>query len=244
MKYIFWLLWKIWFYVIMAIILILLAPLLLILTSTEKWYPKFYWVARNLWAKPMLYAMGFYPRINQNEVLKKEQNYVLVANHTSVTDIMLMYVCSRNPFVFVGKKELAKTPIFGYFYKRVSILVDRSDLQSRKQVYHQAFQRLSTGLSVCIFPEGGVPDDETIVLDTFKDGAFRLAIELQIPIVPMTFFDNKRRFPFRFFAGSTGRMRVNINPIIPTKGLSIADKQTLKEHVRALILTQLINENT
>jgi len=54
-------------------------------------------------------------------------------------------------------------------------------------------------MSICIFPEGGVPD-ESIVLDEFKDGAFRLAIEHQIPIVPMTFADNKKRFHILFLA--------------------------------------------
>lgn len=238
MKYIFWFIWKVWFYILVASIIILLSPVLLFLTSNEKWYAQFYWVTRNLWARPVLYAMGFSPKIHRLEKFEKNQSYVLVANHTSVMDIMLMYLCSKQPFVFVGKKELAKTPIFGYFYKKVSILVDRADVESRKQVYSSAHKRLQGGLSVCIFPEGGVPD-EKIVLDTFKDGAFRLAIALQIPIVPITFFDNKKRFPFRFFAGSMGRMRVKINPFVRTEGLTLEDKNTLKENIRTLIISQL-----
>ncbi|MDO4229335.1 MAG: lysophospholipid acyltransferase family protein [Capnocytophaga sp.] len=240
LKYIFWLIWRIWFYVVVAIFTILTAPIFLILTSTEKWYSQFYWVARNLWAKPIIYGMGFYPQITRYEQLKKDKSYMLVANHTSMTDIMLMYVCSKNPFVFVGKKELAKMPLFGYFYKRVSILVDRSNLQSRKQVYESAMKRLNAGLSICIFPEGGVPTDESIVLDEFKDGAFRLAIEYQIPIVPMTFFDNKRRFPFRFFAGSMGRLRVKIHSFVHTQGMQFEDRNKLKTEVRNLILNDLL----
>ena len=50
---------------------------------------------------------------------------MLVANHTSMLDIMLMLKVSKNPFVFIGKKELAKIPLFGFFYKRVCIMVDR-----------------------------------------------------------------------------------------------------------------------
>lgn len=237
-KYAFWLVWRIWFYVLTAIVTLLISPFLLILTSSEKWYPQFYWVARNLWAKPILYGMGFYPQITVKEPLIKRKSYMLVANHTSMTDIMLMYVCSKNPFVFVGKKELSKIPLFGFFYKRVSILVDRSNLKSRKQVYDSAMKRLNAGLSICIFPEGGVPD-ESVVLDNFKNGAFRLAIEYQIPIVPMTFFDNKRRFPFRFFAGSTGRMRVKINTFFITEGLTPEDDTFLKQKVRHLIFNQL-----
>ena len=123
---------------------------------------------------------------------------MLVANHTSMLDIMLMLRVSRNPFVFVGKKELVRIPVFGFFYKRVSILVDRESSRSRTAVYRRAQKRLQNGLSICIFPEGGVPD-EKVMLDTFKDGAFKMAIAHGIPIVPITFFDCKERFPFRFF---------------------------------------------
>ncbi|MDO5104629.1 1-acyl-sn-glycerol-3-phosphate acyltransferase [Capnocytophaga sp.] len=241
LKYIFWLFWRVWFYVLTAGITLLLTPILLLLTSREKWYPQFYWLARNLWAKPILCAMGFYTQITQNEKLDAKKSYMLVANHTSMTDVMLMLVCSKNPFVFVGKKELAKMPLFGFFYKKVAILVDRANAQSRRDVYSAARKRLASGLSICIFPEGGVPD-EAVVLDEFKDGAFRLAIEYQIPIVPMTFFDNKERFPFRFFAGSVGRMRVKINPFFYTQGLTLDDKNTLKQQVRTLILNQLFDD--
>ncbi|ATA68532.1 1-acyl-sn-glycerol-3-phosphate acyltransferase [Capnocytophaga cynodegmi] len=238
LKYAFWLIWKIWFYVLVTIIILLLTPILFVFTLREKWYPQFYWVARNLWAKPILYGMGFYTEISKNQFIEKRGSYILVANHTSVTDVMLMYVCSKNPFVFVGKKELARTPVFGYFYKRFAILVDRSSAESRKQVYASAKKRLNSGLSICIFPEGGVPD-ESVVLDKFKDGAFSLAIDFQIPIIPMTFFDNKRLYPFRFFAGSPGEMRVKIHSFVPTQGLTFNDKNSLKEKVRNIILQEL-----
>lgn len=168
---------------------------------------------------------------------------MFVANHQSMTDIMLMLVAIKNPFVFVGKKELASIPVFGYFYKRTCIVVDRGNAQSRKAVFDQAQQRLNNGLSVCIFPEGGVPDDESIVLDNFKDGAFRLAIEHQIPIVPLVFYDNKVRFPFRVSGGKPGKLRALILPSIPTEGLVIRQKQELRDQIRELILEELETEN-
>ena len=165
---------------------------------------------------------------------------MLVANHTSMTDVMLMLVIVKdNPFVFVGKKELAKIPVFGFFFKRVCIMVDRESSKSRFRVFELAQKRLNQGLSICIFPEGGVPEDENIVLDTFKDGAFRLAIEHQIPIVPMTFVDNKKRFSFTFLSGSTGRMRVKTHAFIETEGLTLEDKGKVREQVRNVILKEL-----
>jgi 1-acyl-sn-glycerol-3-phosphate acyltransferase len=151
---------------------------------------------------------------------------------------MLMLVSVKNPFVFVGKKELAKIPLFGFFYKRTCILVDRSSEKSRKAVFLRAQRRLKQGLSICIFPEGGVPE-EHIELDDFKDGAFRLAINHQIPIVPLTFADNKKRFSYTFFSGGPGKMRVKIHKFLPTEGLKVENTKTLKEKARNIILKQL-----
>lgn len=165
---------------------------------------------------------------------------MFVANHTSMADIMLMLYVTKNPFVFVGKQELAKIPLFGFFYKRTCILVDRNNARSRLEVFQQAEEKLQRGLSVCIFPEGGVPD-ESMVLDTFKDGAFRLAIEHNIPIAPMTFHDNKKRFSFTLLSGGPGRMRVKIHNVIPTKLLEMEDRRMLKLQTREIILNELQN---
>ena len=97
-------------------------------------------------------------------------------------------------------------------------------------------------MSICIFPEGKVPEEE-IVLDEFKDGAFRLAIDHQIPIVPMTFPDNKKRFSYIFFSGTPGLMRATVHPFIVTKGLTMNDKKILKDEVKQVIYNQLLAYN-
>lgn len=191
------------------------------------------------WAFFILYGMGFFPKIKREQRLEKGKSYMLVANHTSMTDIMLMLASVRNPFVFVGKKELVKIPLFGYFYKRTCILVDRGNPKSRKEVFDRAQKRLNEGTSICIFPEGGVPDNLDMILDSFKDGAFRLAIDHQIPIVPMVFYDNRKRFPYILFEGSPGKMRVKIKHFIETKGKTQNDKKELREKTRSLILEEL-----
>jgi len=231
-------LYRIWFYILVALPIILFFPFLLVLSIHEKWYPRFFWMARNLWARPILLGMGCPQKISWDEKLKKGKSYMLVANHSSMLDIMLMLRVSRNPFVFVGKKELAKLPLFGFFYKRVCILVDREDSRSRIGVYRRAQRRLDQGLSICIFPEGGVPD-EHIVLDSFKDGAFKMAIAHGIPIVPMTFYNNKQRFSFTFLSGSPGLIRVRVHAFFETGILEDEDKLTLREEVRSIILKEL-----
>lgn len=226
----------------MALPIIVLFPLLLILSSSERLYPYFFWIARNIWANFVLYGMFLFPRIKREQKLEKGESYMLIGNHTSMMDIMMMLRVSKNPFVFVGKKELSKIPIFGFFYRRVCILVDRSSSKSRSAVYKRAQKRLNQGVSICIFPEGGVPDDITVVLDSFKDGAFRLAIEHQIPVVPIVFLDNKKRFSYEFFSGSPGKTRAVVMPFIQTENLKSSDASEIKQESRELILDKLIAE--
>ncbi len=236
-KIIFWVLWRIWFYIMLGVPIIIMFPLLFISILKEKWYPYFFILAR-VWAKWILFTCGFYYRVKKESILQ-DGSYMFVANHTSMTDIMLMLAIIKHPFVFVGKMELAKIPLFGFFYKRTCILVDRNSSKSRMAVFERAQKRLNQGLSVCIFPEGGVPDNENIILDEFKDGAFRLAIEHQIPIVPVTFPDNKKRFSYTFLSGSPGLMRVTIHKAVDTKGKSSEDRKLLKDKIRQIILFQL-----
>jgi len=239
-KYPLYFLYRIWYYVLVFVPIVLFFPLIFATILSEKTYSLFFKIAR-IWAKIILIGMGFNYKISGQEVFEEGKSYVLVANHTSMTDIMLMLVLVKNhPFVFVGKKELAQIPIFGFIYKRVCILVDRSNSRSRFQVFERAQKRIQQGLSICIFPEGGVPE-EHIVLDEFKDGAFRIAIEHQLPIVPMVFFDNKKRFSYIFFSGSPGKMRAKILPLIATQGKTLDDKNELKQQTRNCIAFELEN---
>ena len=238
-KIIFWVLWRVWFYVLMTIPILLMFPFLVLSILSESGYPYFFIMAR-IWARFILFGMGFYYKIEKTQQFKKEQSYMLIANHTSMVDIMLMLVSVNKPFVFVGKKELVKIPLFGFFYKRTCILVDRKSSRSKHGVFSKAQERINQGLSICIFPEGGVTDDKSILLDSFKDGAFRLAIEHQLPIVPITFGDNKERFPFTFLSGSPGLMRVKVHSFIETKGKVLTDKNKLKDQSWHIIHQQLL----
>lgn len=240
-KVVFWVLWRIWFYILIALPIIIMFPFLLLSIMREAWYPYFFIMAR-IWAKFILYGMGFYYKVDAEQVPENHESYMFIANHTSMTDIMLMLAVVRNPFVFVGKKELVKIPLFGFFYKRTCILVDRSSSKSRMEVFNRAQKRIDQGLSICIFPEGGVPD-ESVMLDEFKDGAFRLAIEHHLPIVPITFADNKKRLSYTFLSGSPGIMRVKIHRFIDTKEIKDGKKEIkeVREMARDIIQKQLID---
>ncbi|AVR44882.1 1-acyl-sn-glycerol-3-phosphate acyltransferase [Christiangramia fulva] len=232
------LLWRIWFYILLVVPIVIMLPVLIVLTSAERFYPQFFICAR-IWAKIIIFGMGFSVKTLAEQLPEKHKSYMFVANHTSMLDIMLMLYVIKRPFIFLGKKELVKIPVFGFFYRRTCILVDRNNQRSRKEAFTEAQRRLEQQNSICIFPEGGVPDDLSIVLDTFKDGAFRLALEHQIPIVPLTFHDTKKRFSYKFFTGGPGKLRVKIHKFICTEGMELKDRRMLKERTRKVILDEL-----
>lgn len=233
--------WRIWFYILILAVILIALPVLIIVISHERFYKSFYKVAR-WWGRTIMFCMGFHSEVTALEQTVKSKSYMFIANHTSMIDIMLMLSVVENPCVFVGKEELTKIPLFGFIFKRTSITVKRDNVSSRKEVYNQAQKRLNKGLSICIFPEGLVPSDESIVLSEFKNGAFRLAIEHQIPIVPMTFYDCKKRFSYTFLSGGPGKLRVKIHHFLETSGLDLSHKDILKDAAFELIHNELVSD--
>ena len=166
---------------------------------------------------------------------------MFIANHASLLDPWIMIAMNKNPILFVGKKELVKLPIFGFFYKKAVVMVDRSDPKSRKEVYARIKKRLDTGLSIAIFPEGLVPT-ENIILAPFTNGAFSLAIEYKMPIVTQIYYDAKRLFSWDFFKGYPGVFRVKQLQFTETISLTNEDRTTLKQQVYDLMYNELIKD--
>jgi 1-acyl-sn-glycerol-3-phosphate acyltransferase len=230
-----------WFYILITATIILMIPFLLILTSKDSYYPVF-WKMIRVWAKLLIFGMGFRLDVKIDEVLDRDKSYMFCPNHTSMMDPFVLIALSKNPIVFVGKQEFVKIPIFGFFYKRVVIMVDRSNPESRKKVYEMAKKKLQNGTSMAIFPEGLVPT-ENITLAPFKNGAFSLAIEFEIPIVPQIYYDCKRLFSWDFFKGGPGVFRIHQYKFIETIGLSKKDIPALKQQVFQLIETYLLSDS-
>lgn len=237
----FLLLWRVWFYILLFVTIILMVPALLVLTSRDRYYPTF-WKMVRVWSFILVYGMGFRIKKEIQQELDINQSYMFCPNHASLMDPFVLITLSKNPIVFVGKKELVKIPIFGFFYKRVVIMVDRSSHKSRKRVYDLAKKKLRGGTSIGIFPEGLVPDYD-VVLAPFKDGAFSLAMEFEIPIVPQTYYDCKRFFSWNFLRGGPGTFRIKQHPFIMTKDLSSQkDLEALKEKTFNIIHNELLKD--
>lgn len=237
----FLLVWRLWFYLLMFTSILILSPLLLVFTFKENHYHIFWKLARII-SKILIYGMGFRLDFTAEQEIEPNKSYMFCPNHASLLDPFVLIAISKNPIVFVGKKELVKIPVFGFFYKRVVIMVDRSSLESRKRVFKMAKERLQNGVSMAIFPEGLVPTED-VVLAPFKKGAFSLAIEFKIPIVPQTYYDCKRFFSWDVFKGRPGKLRIKQHEFIETKEMSVVnDMNQLKDKTFATIYQELAND--
>ena len=210
------------------------------LIISEKAFKYVYPIIR-YWGKFIFYGTGFRLQYEERVKLDPNTNYVFIANHTSMMDIMtVLTVLKHHPIVFVGKAELGKIPIFGRIYQRICILVDRSSVKSRAQVIPNAMHKLNQNLSIFIFPEGGVADDTSILLDQFKDGAFNIAIDTQTPIAVLSIEGLKEMFPFDWFKGYPGKVKVTLLEVVPTQGLNTKEhKAEIKAYTHNIIRKEI-----
>ena len=161
--------------------------------------------------------------------------YVFCANHASYLDISIMGVTPTN-FIFVGKSTIEKIPVFGYMYRKLHITVDRNSLKGKHNSYIKSKEAIDNGRSLVIFPEGGVFLERLPKMRPFKNGAFKISIEKQIPIVPVTIPHNWIILPEdgRFLLKRRKAKLIYHTPI-ETKGLVLADVEMLKAKVYDII---------
>ena len=141
-------------------------------------------------------------------------------------------------FVFVGK-IIPRIPFFGYMYNRLHITVDRTSLRSKYNTYVRAKEAIDRGISILMFPEGGIISTNPPKMAPFKDGPFRLAIETKVPIVPVTIPFNWQILPDETFLIRRRSIKVIYHPPIDTNGLTLADLDSLKEKTFNIIEAEI-----
>jgi 1-acyl-sn-glycerol-3-phosphate acyltransferase len=227
--------------VVFALIFLILFPLFWLLVQNKKWRKLA--ITLNHWWAWWFWKFSFIP-VQQiyRSPLDVNHQYVFCANHTSFLDIPLIGLC-KNKFVFVGKSSIARVPLFGYIFKKIHISVDRSSLKSRYQTIQRAAIAIDKGISLVMFPEGGT-EKEPPNLEPFKDGAFRIAIEKQIPIVPVTIPYNWIILPNHKGLMVNHRKSIAIyHKPLPTEGLTLDDLQSLKGQVTRIIQSELLKHH-
>lgn len=172
----------------------------------------------------------------------KNQQYILCANHFSYLDIPAMGLFPR-PFKFVGKSQLSKIPLFGFMYNKIHITVNRSSYRSRANSLLKARKELSNGFNMGFYPEGGIRLKEFPKMMSFQDGAFRLAVETNTPIIPITFLDNYHIMPDdALFNISRRKCRIVYHKPVYPGGSSDEDMKQLKQEVFRVIQSRLDND--
>lgn len=160
------------------------------------------------------------------------RTYVIVANHQSLADIIIVYQ-SKMYFKWVAKKSLLKLPfIGGLLALNDHIMLTRDELGSIKEVYREAVNRLRSGIPVLFFPEGTRSGSDE--MGQFKNGAFKLAIKERLPVLPIFIGGTREAIPkggFVFRTKVAGRLAVL--PAIETKDMKPADFESLRDLVRA-----------
>ena len=193
---------------------------------------KFRWVGiiNRTWAR-LTFIFNFLPyQVECHVPLNKTKQYIFCPNHFSYLDIPTMGLNPVNT-VFVGKNDMENIPLFGFMYKKLHITVDRSKLKSKYDVFVKSRQAIEEGKSLVFYPEGGIFADHPPEMVRFKDGAFRLAIEKQIPIVPVTIPYNWIVLPPDEFLLRQGNVKVIFHVPIETKGMDLHDIDVLKTQV-------------
>jgi 1-acyl-sn-glycerol-3-phosphate acyltransferase len=187
-----------------------------------------------LWGGAILAGIGVRVRVEERIRLPRDRPYIFVSNHQSLLDILALSAALPYPFGFVAKEELKRVPFLGYAIRNSAcVFIDRSDPRASIESLRKAGQRIRKGNSVLVFAEGTRshgPD-----LQSFKKGAFALAIEAGVPVVPVTVVDAYRLMDERRKAVRPGVLRIVLGEPLSMEGLRRKDIPDAMGEVRARV---------
>ncbi len=194
------------------------------------------------WAKSFFFLLGIPWKLEYKSKLNPKRQYIFAPNHFSFIDIPTMGLNKHNT-IFVGKSEMETVPVFGWMYKNLHITVDRTKLKSMYSSLVKSLKALDEGKSLTIFIEGGIYTKEPPKMTRLKDGAFRAAIEKQIPIVPVTIPHNWILLPVDPMLLKWIPTKIVFHEPIEVKGMTIEHMSELKEKVYRVIDHELMKQN-
>ncbi len=233
---------RIYFLFIILFFSILFYPFYILAAKKPKWYGilnklrVYHSVVCSLFG-------GIRFRFTFEQPLDANQNYIYCANHTSNLDIMIFCTLARGQFYFMGKEELINNPVLKIFFNTIDIAGNRESKMSAFRAFKRAGENLEKGMSLLIYPEGGIQNKHYPPrLMEFKNGPFRLAIEKNVPIVPVSIvnawtllWDDGSKYGSR-----PGICSIYIHKPIFTDQLDLKADEQLKDKVFSQIQSKLI----
>jgi len=233
----FWALWgAIWFMIVVIIFTLIYAVVFAI--YGRKVSMKCVWINCHYLCPFLLNVCLVKLRVIGQEKISPKQTYVFVANHSTQVDILATAAAMPQPIRFLAKSEIKYIPVFNYMTKMLAIMVDRKSKESREKSMKYMLAELEKGNSIFLYPEG-TRNRTDQPLKEFKDGAFRLAIMGQVPIVVQTIVNAKSVNDPEGIQLLPGHIEVYFSDPIETKGMTMDNEPALKEMVRQELLKKL-----
>ncbi|MDJ0787122.1 MAG: lysophospholipid acyltransferase family protein [Myxococcota bacterium] len=191
------------------------------------------WIGRQ-WIHWIVVTCGVKIVATGLENLDPDKPAVYMNNHQSLFDICALVETLPVNYRFVAKRELAWIPFFGWaLAMTVGVMIDRSNRTASIASLRAAAQQIRDGANVIIFPEGTRGSGEELA--PFKSGGFHLAIEAQVPVVPVTISGSQHVMPRDSFRAEPGAIKIHYGVPVPTVGLVAADRAALSDRVRTVI---------
>ena len=223
------------------IIYLITYPIQLVIIQFRSLY-KYGHLLNKLIIKLFFLLGGISIEIQGKKSLNKNTKYIYCANHSSYIDILSMYFLSSDYFRFLGKDSLEKIPLFGYMYKRLYITVNRRDKDSRIKSFEACENSLKEGISIAIYPEGAIHTKAPNLIH-FKDGAFKLSVKHNTPIVPITLPFNHKVLPPDQMIFKSRKIKIIIHPPLNTAEKPVHDYKALRDETYKIIHTELKNHH-
>lgn len=227
-KFVLSLLYRIWVGLVFTVFMIILLPGIVLPFFLGQKFGSigyaFLWLWSWIFSKLTFIRYRFYGKEN----FRKGQAYIYVSNHTSFLDIPGLTMLLPGQFRPLAKKELLKIPIFGWIARSATIIVDRTSPESRKKSIDRLKAFLRDHISILIFAEG-TQNRSKNTLQPFKDGAFRIAVDTQQPVLPIVVLGAGPLMPPGTINLKPGLIRIYVGEEIPTTGFRIQDVRVLKE---------------
>lgn len=233
-----WALWGIISFVI-TFLIVFLPSMVTYLIPDPKGTDIFIRMAR-MWMNVWLWLVGCSVKIKGRENFSRTTTYIVVFNHNSFLDVPLSCPYIPGPNKTIAKTSFAKIPLFGWYYSKGSVLVDRKSEISRRRSFEEMKNVLATGMHMCIYPEG-TRNRSDEPLKKFYEGAFKLSTETGKPIIPALIFGTKKALPLhKTFYFLPTRLRMHFLPPVDPQGLS---SDQLKEKVFLIMKDHFVTHN-
>jgi 1-acyl-sn-glycerol-3-phosphate acyltransferase len=172
-------------------------------------------------------------KVTGKEKLNKKQSYIFISNHQGIYDIFLIFGHVGQPVKWVMKQSLRKIPLVGMACEAAGyIFVDKSSPQAAAKTIEQAEEKLKHGASIAIFPEGS--RTRTGKMGAFKKGAYQMALDLKLPVVPITINGSYEVMPINSYLIHPQKMEIIIHDPIDIDGAKPENLRELTVKIRAL----------